>query len=340
MDADQLAGSRRSTVGWGLGQTSAHHQAMSGIEVMLSPTALLRTGQWGISNSPNAFLSKYTFGPSVEGLFLQSNLGVVTKLSIWMTAQPPAYMSCSFRMPEFDDLAVMVDELGKLRRDGIVPNCIWFMGLIENLCMLGRREDFWEGDGPIRRLPHVGAAEGLRGLPMAGAVGALRPKANHPGPVRRNQRDTSARAPTGTLEGSLFVGDEGRGVDATTIPLEHGMMWAGVPNLLSLSSSTGPSRASESAEPGMAITRPSSRTRARRCSSGCVVCRPIHEAHGLEPMVDFFMHERHVVVMNMFSYDQNDPAAQERVRGLYNGLFDEGQEEGLRHVSQPRTSYG
>lgn len=116
---------------------------------MLADGDVVRTGQFGITNSPSAFISKFTFGPSVEGLFWQSNLGIVTKMSIWMTPQPSAYMSCTLSMPEFDDVEVMVDTLGLLRRNGVIPNVVWVGNVVEALCIQGRRRDFWKGDGPM-----------------------------------------------------------------------------------------------------------------------------------------------------------------------------------------------
>ncbi|KAL1848912.1 hypothetical protein VTK73DRAFT_9983 [Phialemonium thermophilum] len=43
--------------GMGFGANFAHHQCMAGLEVMLADGDLVRTGQFGISNSPSAFLS-------------------------------------------------------------------------------------------------------------------------------------------------------------------------------------------------------------------------------------------------------------------------------------------
>ena len=111
----------------------------------------MRTGQFGISNSPSAHLSKFSFGPSIEGLFLQSNLGIVTKLGIWLTPQPQAYMSCQFDMPEFEDVATMVDILGPLRRNGVLPSTVYVSNVIEMSGVLGKRIDLHKEGGECTR---------------------------------------------------------------------------------------------------------------------------------------------------------------------------------------------
>jgi FAD/FMN-containing dehydrogenase len=135
--------------GTGFTPTATHHQHISGMEVMLADGDLVRTGQFAISNSPSAHLSKFSFGPSIEGLFLQSNLAIVTKMGIWLHPQPQAYMSCSFDMPEFQDVETIVDIFGELRRDGLLPNTVYVSNIVEWLGMTGKRAELWPEDGPI-----------------------------------------------------------------------------------------------------------------------------------------------------------------------------------------------
>ncbi|KAK4171723.1 putative vanillyl-alcohol oxidase [Triangularia setosa] len=255
--------------GMGFGMNYAHHQCVAGMEVMLPDGDVIRTGQWGISSSPSAFLSKFTFGPSLEGLFFQSNLGVVTKMSLWLTPQPQAYMCCSFSMPLFGDLEVMVDVFGEMKRNGTVQSCVWFTSLIETLCIMGRREDYWTGEGPDGRL------------------------------------------------------------DATTVPDQDGQMFVGIPSLWSLPlinwSIPKEKKGGKAAHGDYAPVIPSS---GKLLMEWMEVSKPICEANGVELMADFFMHERHVVLMNMFTWDQTDKAQKANMEKLYYGLYEEAKKRG------------
>ncbi len=82
-----------------------------------------------MSTSPSAHLTRLSFGPSLDGLFLQSNLGIVTKMGIHLTPQPEAYMAVTFDMPNFEDIATLIDMFGAMRRKAIIPTTV-FVGNI------------------------------------------------------------------------------------------------------------------------------------------------------------------------------------------------------------------
>lgn len=314
--------------GLGFGANFSHHQSMAGIEVMLADGDLVRTGQFGITNSPSAFLSKYTYGPSVEGLFLQSNLGVVTKLSIWMTPQPAAYMSCSFSMPEFEDIEVMVDEFGEMRRNGVVPNCVWMTSVIETLCISGRREDFWKGEGPIPqwRIKELQTQMGVgHWLARWGLYGSKRMVQAQFDEI---QEILAKKAPTGELKGKLFAAEDGERLDAATVPEEHGAMFVGVPSLWSLPLIDWPLPKGSTGKAAHGDYAPVIPSSGKMLLEWMRVSQPIYDAAGIELMGDFFMHERHVVLMNMFTYDQQDPVQRRRVHELYYGLYREAKKRG------------
>ncbi|KAF3403471.1 Vanillyl-alcohol oxidase [Penicillium rolfsii] len=135
--------------GTGFTPTATHHQNISGLEVVLADGEVVRTGQFAVSGSPSAHTSKFTFGPSIEGLFLQSNLGIVTKMGIWLYPQPTAYASCALSVPDLEDIEPVVDLFNELRQSGVVPNTVYVSSITEWIAMNGKRDDFWTGSGPI-----------------------------------------------------------------------------------------------------------------------------------------------------------------------------------------------
>ena len=315
----------------GFGMNYVHHQCMAGMEVMLADGDVVRTGQFGISNSPSAFLSRLTYGPSVEGLFLQSNLGVVTKLSLWLTPRPQAYMACAFSMPAFDDVAVMVDAFGAMKRDGTIQSCVWFTSLVETLCIGGRRGDYWAGEGPVPdwRLEQLRDETGV-GYWYA-RWGLYGPRRVVQAQFAEIKAVLAERAPTGTITGTLYEGGEdGAGVDAASVPDHHGSMFVGVPSLWSLPLINWPiprdrEGGGRAAHGDYAPVIPSS---GKLVLEWMRASKPICEANGVELMADFFMLERHVVLMNMFTWDQTDPEQKKKMERLYYGLYEEAKKRG------------
>ncbi|SCV32169.1 related to 4-cresol dehydrogenase flavoprotein subunit [Fusarium fujikuroi] len=108
--------------GFGYTPDGVHTEAQCGMEVVLPTGELLRTGMGAMTDSRLFPLYKAGFGPSVDGLFYQSNLGVVTKLGIHITPAPEAYTACELSVPNETDLPQLVELLASLQRRGVVTN--------------------------------------------------------------------------------------------------------------------------------------------------------------------------------------------------------------------------
>lgn len=220
--------------GTGFTPTATHHQHIVGLEAMTADGELVRTGQFAVSGSPSAHLSKFTFGPSIEGLFLQSNLGIVTKMGIWLTPMPQAYMSCFFAMPDIEDVETIVDVFGPMRRDGLLPSTCYVSNIIEWLSMVGKREEMWPKKEPI---PDWRVKELQKELGMGywnarfGLYGAPDVIQAHFNEIKKI---VEKKAPKGTLTGDMFAAQDGEVLDVTTVPEQHGGMILGVPTLWSL----------------------------------------------------------------------------------------------------------
>ncbi|BBI64844.1 hypothetical protein HSBAA_61500 [Vreelandella sulfidaeris] len=88
-----IAGPVGNTLDRGVGYTpyGEHFMFQCGMEVVLANGEMIRTGMGGIENSSSWQVFKWGYGPYIDGLFTQSNYGVVTKMGLWLMPEPPAY---------------------------------------------------------------------------------------------------------------------------------------------------------------------------------------------------------------------------------------------------------
>jgi 4-cresol dehydrogenase (hydroxylating) len=97
-----------------------HFDAHCGMEVVLANGELLRTGMGAVPNAKTWQQYKYGAGPLIDGLFSQSNFGVVTKMGFWLMPEPDAYLTGTVSVPKHQDLIPLVDTLNYLENSGIV----------------------------------------------------------------------------------------------------------------------------------------------------------------------------------------------------------------------------
>jgi hypothetical protein len=295
---------------------------------MLANGDLVRTGQFGISNSPSSHLSKFQFGPSIEGLFLQSNLGIVTKLGIWLTPAPQAYMSCAFDMPDFEDIETMVDIFGPLRRDGMLPNSVYVSNVTEWLGMIGQREEFWPHNCPI---PDWKVAELQKQFDLGywnakfGLYGAKDVIQAH---FDELKKIISRKTSKGRLIGKIFSAPEGETLDPTSVPDKEGGFFVGIPTLWSL-----PMVKFRLPKDGGGIAAhydysPIIPSNGKEILTWVKTAKKICEAHSFDLFCDFFMHERHVIFVTMFTFDKTNAEHRRGVQAIFDNLFEEGKKRG------------
>lgn len=93
-----------------------------GMEVVLPNGELLRTGTGTLPNSQTWQLFKWGFGPYLDGLFTQSNYGIVTKAGFWLMPEPPSYEPLAVTMANPGDVYKAVEVLRPLKLNMVIPN--------------------------------------------------------------------------------------------------------------------------------------------------------------------------------------------------------------------------
>jgi 4-cresol dehydrogenase (hydroxylating) len=97
-----------------------HFANHCGMEVVLANGEVMRTGMGAMPGSKTWQQYRYGFGPYVDGMFSQSNFGVVTKLGIWLLPEPEAYRDATVSVARHDDLIPFVETLVYLYNSEIV----------------------------------------------------------------------------------------------------------------------------------------------------------------------------------------------------------------------------
>jgi len=114
----------------GGGVTSAayrnHFEAHCGMEVVLANGDLLRTGMGALPNAKTWQQFKTGFGPAIDGIFSQSNFGVVTKMGFWLMPEPEAYLNGFVHVYKHEDLVALVDIVTHLENSQITNGMPYF----------------------------------------------------------------------------------------------------------------------------------------------------------------------------------------------------------------------
>lgn len=160
-----------------------------GMEIVLPDGRLLRTGFGHYAGARTANVYAYGVGPALDGLFTQSNFGVVTRLTFWLLPKPETFRAFFFSVWDHAALGHLIEALRPLRQRGTLRTPIH---ICNDLRMLSLTQSYpWQemgGHTPLApdiramlcRRHELGAWSGSGGL--YGSAGEVAAAANE---VRR-----------------------------------------------------------------------------------------------------------------------------------------------------------
>ena len=299
----------------GLGCHSyADHEAnICGLEVVLPDGDLLRTGMGAMERSCAWQLNKAGFGPSADGLFMQSNLGVVTKMGVWLMPQPECFYFCHVRFEHDDDLGPLVETIRPFKIDGTIP-CRAIAVIAIRVAQSLTQRDQWGGGKQalapdvvlqMRRQLDIGAWTLVFGLYGREAV---------VGPQLEIVRAAFEAIPGARLTATRYDGD----VHEDEVAITH-KQYAGVPGLdpLKIVGWAGP----EGAHLGFSPISPLTADHALRQAE---MVRATAARFGFDYGTAFGALGRRLNQVFMMIYDRTDPEETARARACFEALVKEG----------------
>jgi 4-cresol dehydrogenase (hydroxylating) len=109
-----------NTLERGFGHTPMgdHCSCASGFEVVLPTGDCIQTGFSRFPHTRTGALSRWGLGPSLDGLFSQSNLGIVTRMSVWLMPAPEYFQAFFFQTDR--SIGPIVEALRPLKQNGTI----------------------------------------------------------------------------------------------------------------------------------------------------------------------------------------------------------------------------
>ena len=109
-----------NTMERGFGHTpyGDHFAHVCAFEVVLGDGSVVETGFGRFGNVAAAPVYRWGLGPVLDGLFTQSNFGIVTRMTIWLMPAPETFQAYFFRCDQPGGLRQAIDALRPLKLSG------------------------------------------------------------------------------------------------------------------------------------------------------------------------------------------------------------------------------
>ncbi|MCP5144773.1 MAG: FAD-binding oxidoreductase [Gammaproteobacteria bacterium] len=120
-----------------------------GMEVVLPDGELIRTGMGAMAGADAWHLFRYSYGPGWDQMFTQSNLGIVTKLGVWLMQEPEAAMELRMELPDEEDIGWVIETLAPLRQAGVIKSQVNIGNFMRYVMGSSQRDDWYRGEGAM-----------------------------------------------------------------------------------------------------------------------------------------------------------------------------------------------
>ena len=334
--------------GFGHSPYGNRFQNVAGMELVLADGDVVRTGFGHYPSSLNHRVYPYGVGPYVDGLFTQSNMGIVTSLGLWLMPKTEALNHFLCMVHEHDDIAPVVDALRPLRLDGTLRSILHIgndLRVISGGTTFPRELAGGKVPLPEQVRLQLRAAAGVGAWTVSGALygskeqvaAARRAVRRALAPTRADIQFLDERKLDLAATAARLLGITGTGKRlAAKVALGRSLfeMNRGIPNGRFLAGAYWRRRGGlppgfpADANPaldhcGMLWVSPVLPMRGEDLLRVHMLAAPIFRAHGFDLFVTFSMiNERALGGVLTVAYDAEDPAEVDRARLCYRQVFD------------------
>lgn len=351
-----------NTLDRGFGHTryGDHFQTACGMKVVLPDGDLLQTGfgRYDGAKAERAF--PYGVGPYLDGLFAQSNFGVVTRLGLWLQPKPEAFCAFFFSAEGDEQLEELLGRLAPLRRAGLLQSAVH---IANDLRVLSARTRYpWDQAGgqtplpdqvrsALRKRGRIGAWNGLGALTGSKAtVKALRRDVKRAlrgfKTVFLDDRKLAVARHVSNAMGGLGLG-RGLREQLEIVTPAYGLL-KGEPSLEHLKGALWRVRGELShdcpdplqAHAGLMWVSPVLPMTGDHAREVLSIIEPIYQAHGFDNLVTFTMlNERAMVAVTNIAFDTREVGEADRAMSCYGALSQALQQAGYYPYRTGPTGY-
>ena len=137
--------------GFGHTRYGDHFQTFCGLQIVLADGRVLETGFGHFKEARARWVFRYGIGPVLDGIFSQSNFGIVTRMGLWLMPAPESFRAFFFSTPDDSKISDLIDRLSPLKKQALLPSAVH---IANDLRALSARLQYpWDRAGGATPMP-------------------------------------------------------------------------------------------------------------------------------------------------------------------------------------------